>query len=57
MKPRYKKIITAAIENGVNQGWDYAHKYVSSPSKKDIKEAILDQIMNELQEWFELDND
>lgn len=52
MKTRYYKIWSTAIENGVEAGWSYAHKYNEHPSKDEIKEAIFDHIMNELFEWF-----
>lgn len=55
MKPRYRKIISAAISDGVDCGWHYAHEYTNSPSKESIKQAIIDHIMYELEDWFELD--
>lgn len=55
MKPKYHKIITTAIADGVDNGWYYAHKYIDSPSKESIKQAIIDHIMGELDDWFDFE--
>lgn len=52
MKVNYHKIIKNAIADGVDNGWYYSHQYTNSPSKENIKQAIIDHIVSELEEWF-----
>lgn len=52
MKPKYHKIFTNLIQDGVEYGWTYSHQYTNTPSKESVKQAILDHIINELDEWF-----
>lgn len=57
MKPKYRKIITSAIVDGVDNGWYYAHQYTNSPSKESIKQAIIDHIFYELEDTFDFGED
>lgn len=55
MKPKYYKIITSAIADGVDNGWYYSHQYTDSPSKESIKQAIIDHIIYELEDYFDFE--
>lgn len=52
MKVNYHKVLSTAVFDGFEIGWSYAHQYSTSPSKENVRQAVLEHIMNELEEWF-----
>lgn len=54
MRPKVNLLIERCIEDGINYGWNRAHKHVDSPSEYEIKDQIQSAIMNELYEWFDM---
>ena len=51
-------IVTRAIEEGINYGWNRAHKHTDRPSEGQIKQEIENAVMNSLSEvliWSETD--
>jgi hypothetical protein len=57
MKPKLHKIIERCIDNGIERGWNAAHKHVDNPFPDDIKGFISDKIMEELYEYFTFDEE
>jgi hypothetical protein len=55
VKVNVYKIIELAIENGIESGWNKAHKYSDNPENEEIKGRIRDEIINELCEWINFD--
>jgi hypothetical protein len=55
MKPKYFALINHLVENGVESGWEWAHKHDAHPPSHSIKEAIADHIMKEIAEYFDFD--
>lgn len=55
MKVKSYAVLDHAINNGINYGWNRAHKHNDNPSAETIKEEILFAIMNEITEWFIFD--
>lgn len=43
-------VVTRAIEEGINYGWNRAHKHTDRPSPEQIKQEIENAIMNSLSE-------
>ncbi len=53
MKPRSYSILARALEEGIDCGWNRAHKHVDNPSEETIKETIFDGIMEAITEVFD----
>ena len=56
MRAREYKILTDAVELGVDRGWMRAHKYADDPDEHAIKSAIYETVMGEICESFEFDD-
>jgi hypothetical protein len=52
MKPRLMPVLQQCIENGVNLGWNRAHKHNDAPPAEHIQDCIEQAIWHELHEWF-----
>lgn len=57
MKVDEYKVLVMVIENGVNLGWNRAHKHSDTPEDYYIRNCIEEAVMLELLEYFKLDND
>ena len=55
MKPRMRVLIEQCIEEGTLRGYKRAHKHLDDPGEAAITEAIANEIMNRIYEWFEFD--
>lgn len=44
------KIIARAVEEGINYGWNRAHKHVDTPNEHHIKQEIEQAVLNSLSE-------
>jgi len=44
------KIIARAVEEGINYGWNRAHKHVDNPNEHHIKQEIEQAVLNSLSE-------
>lgn len=49
-------ILKECIENGINRGWNKAHKHTDDPSEEYIKDQILHYIMLQVCEKFKFDD-
>ena len=47
---RLYNVLYRAVSEGVNYGWQRAHKHQDDPDVSDIKEHIISNIMNSLDE-------
>lgn len=57
MKPRFRPVLERTLEEGINLGYNRAHKHVDRPTEQGLKSAILDAIMLCIEEQFVLDDD
>jgi len=56
MKPKFRKVLEIALEQGVSYGYNRAHKHVENPSQSAIVDEIVEQVINSLDEWFEFED-
>ena len=56
LKPKTYPILVDAIENGVKYGYHRAHKHNDNPDKDQVTDAIVAAVLNEIFEWFEIDD-
>lgn len=52
MQPKSYVILQRAIDEGVERGWNCAHKYVDNPTENAIREAITEAVMGNICEVF-----
>lgn len=57
MRPKTFRILELAVEDGVQHGWQRAHKHTDSPDEKDIVEAIQKAVLSGICEWFTFDDE
>lgn len=57
MKVRTYKVLEHAVEAGVLYGWNRAHKHEDNPTPESIRDSVTHYVMNELTEWFIIDDD
>lgn len=55
MKVKTYSVIERAVEDGVNYGWNRAHKYTDSPTEDELKQQMMMAVMHEICEWVEFD--
>ena len=55
MKVKTYSVIDRAVAEGVNYGWNRAHKHTNSPSADEIKQQMMMAVMQEICEWFDFD--
>jgi hypothetical protein len=55
LKPNAYKVLSRAIEEGIDWGWQHAHKHTDKPDDDSIKQYIEDDIMNCVCEVFDFD--
>lgn len=54
MRPNVYKLIERCVEDGVSYGYTRAHKHEDNPSQAHIEDQIIQAVMNEICEWFDL---
>jgi len=57
MKPKMYHILNLAVEQGVRDGWQRAHKHNDKPHEDSVQEYIEDAVMSALHEYFVFDED
>ena len=55
VKPKEYERIDQCLENGIDWGWQHAHKHNENPSFEDIKDHLIRDIMNEICEEFDFE--
>jgi len=55
MKPKFYELLDKCIEDGINSGWQRAHKHIETPDAVWIKEQMHQAIMFEISEWFDFE--
>ena len=57
MKPNWYNLISRALEEGADCGWQQAHKHTDTPEPDTVREAIVDAQMAKLDEIIIFDDD
>jgi hypothetical protein len=57
MKPRFRQVLDAAIEEGVTRGVTRAYKEVDNPTAEQIIFSVEAAVMSSLWEWFDMEED
>ena len=52
MRPNEYKVLEMAVGDGVELGWNRAHKHNDNPGPEQIQAAILDAVTGQICEWF-----
>ena len=55
MKPKFDMVLDMCLENGIERGWNRAHKHSDNPTEVAIKNQIYECIMEDLHEWFDFE--
>lgn len=55
LRPRLDRILDLCIENGIELGWNRAHKHTDNPPADTIKAEIAQAIWTELDEYFDFE--
>jgi hypothetical protein len=53
MRVRAYEVFRRAVEEGVSIGWRRAHKHTDSPGEDAIKDQILTEVLNAVDEVFD----
>jgi hypothetical protein len=56
MKPKIDVILQRSLDEGIERGWNRAHKHDPNPKPEWIKETINDCIMESIYEYFFFDH-
>jgi hypothetical protein len=57
MKAKTYQLIQECVENGVQLGYNRAHKHTDTPSGQELQNKIIDSVMLEICEWFTFDEE
>ena len=57
MKVKMYPLIERLVEEGIDAGWNRAHKHTDTPDEETIKNCIHQYIMNGFDEAFEFDQE
>jgi hypothetical protein len=57
MKAKTYQLIQECVENGVQLGFNRAHKHTDTPSDEELQNKIIDSVMLEICEWFTFDEE
>jgi hypothetical protein len=57
MKAKTYQLIQECVENGVQLGFNRAHKHTDTPSDDELQNKIIDSVMLEICEWFTFDEE
>jgi len=57
MKAKTYQLIQECVENGVQLGFNRAHKHTDTPSSEELQNKIIDSVMIEICEWFSFNED
>ena len=57
MKPKIRQILSMAIEDGIQRGYNQAHKHDSNPTENHIWSSIENAIWLEIDTYFNFESD
>jgi hypothetical protein len=57
MKPKFRRVLETALEEGVRLGYNRAHKHVEKPSENAIIDTVVENDILCLDEWFDFEDD
>lgn len=57
MKVDQYKVLVMCVENGVQLGWNRAHKHSDTPEDYYIRDCIEEAVMHEIFEYFNFEDD
>lgn len=57
MKAKMYRILTVAIERGIDFGYDRAFKHIDEPAEQTIKDSIEREIWNNIDEVFNFEDE
>jgi hypothetical protein len=55
MTPKFLQLLEKCILDGVILGHKRAYKHNDSPNESDINQSIVNEVFNEIHEWFDFD--
>lgn len=55
MKPKPHLVLEMCIKNGLDYGWNRAHKHTDTPNENLIKQEMEEAIWNQVWEWFDME--
>jgi len=56
MTPKFIQLLERCIEDGVFIGHNRAYKHTDNPSKTQINESIVNEVLFQIHEWFDFDD-
>ena len=57
MKPKFRRVLETALEEGVRLGYNRAHKHIQNPHDNVIVDSVVENVMLCLDEWFDFEED
>lgn len=51
--PKICELISRCVEEGIQYGYNRAHKHTTTPDEISLKDNIHTGVMNEICEWFD----
>jgi len=55
MKPKLRRVLETAVEQGASYGYRRAFKHIENPTESAIVDSIIEQVMNSIDEWFDFE--
>jgi hypothetical protein len=55
MTPKFLQLLEKCILDGVILGHTRSYKHNDDPSTADINQSIVNEVFNEIHEWFDFD--
>jgi hypothetical protein len=55
MTPKFTQLLEKCILDGVILGHKRAYKHNSTPDESEINASIVNEVLNEIHEWFDFD--
>lgn len=53
MRAKEYDLIDRCVADGVQRGWNRAHKHTDTPDEIFIRDQIYQAVMTEISEWFD----
>lgn len=53
MTPKTLSVLERCVEDGVELGYNRAHKHTNTPPEDIIKQEIVNAVLTEIHEWFD----